>query len=341
MKKNTTDKVIDNIPTPQKLSFEGDYIDLLPAPVIIVDNALIVKRLNAAARNLFKDPIINTSFTDIFDPVNTNEKQIFTHELFNGMPKLNYEVALKIDGKLLNFLVSTASLKDDHEISQGYIITLTEITKQIENLNIINTELKEKSILLKEIHHRIKNNLQIINSILTLQMYYAQNQELSVLLVELQARIRTIALIHEKLYQTDNPTEINICSFMKDLSKILIQIYDVNSDFIRFICDIEEIVLETDIVLQLGLIINELITNSIKHAFPSGKGEILVSFQLIGDKYELHFKDDGIGIPDNFLSNKTETLGSQLLETLIQQLNGTLKIKSKPGTEYIITFPGS
>jgi two-component sensor histidine kinase len=235
--------------------------------------------------------------------------------------------------------MTSTVLKNKKGIVDGYVIALSDISEQIENYNLIRTELNGKTILLKEIHHRVKNNLQLINSILTLQMYYGQDDKLTTLLTGLQARIRTIALIHEKLYQTDNPSELNVCYFLKDLKSILIQVYDLNTDLITFNCDIEEIVLETDIVLQLGLITNELITNSIKYAFPNGKGEILISFKNLGNKYELLIKDDGVGISGDPNLKKPETMGSQLLETLIEQINGTSKINTRNGTEYIISFP--
>ena len=315
-----------------------DYFELLPVPVIFVDNSLLIIRINRHAAGLFSTSIMNTSLPAIFKLHNSTEKEI-TLTLFQAGDFSNREVTYETEDRIITLLMSFAPIKNENENVSGYIITLTDVTSQVNELNSITQELKEKSLLLKEIHHRIKNNLQIINSIITLQIYYAKNEELNELLIGLQTRIKTIALIHEKLYQTDHPSELNVCYFMKDLQKILVQVYEVNPEFIRFNCDVEEILLETDIVLQLGLIVNELMTNSVKYAFPSGKGNIYFSFKLIGDKYELLFKDDGIGIPDDILLNKTETLGSQLLETLIEQLNGKSVIKSNHGTEYIITFP--
>jgi two-component sensor histidine kinase len=318
---------------------DADLFNEISIPVLLVDNNLLVLRINNAARGLFGSSIINVHFPALFKLITTDQKLVSLTDLFHEQTISGQEVSFVGVGKVLTFLISAAPQKDLTGITTGFTITLTDITNQIQDLKKLNIELKEKTFSLKEIHHRIKNNLQIINSILTLQMYYAGNNELSVLLTGLQARIRTIALIHEKLYQTDNPSKLNICYFLKDLQKILIQVYELNTDFIIFNCEIEEIVLDTDIVLQLGMIINELITNSIKYAFPSGKGIIYTSFKMIGDNYELNVKDDGIGMTNDILSHKAETLGSQLLETLIQQLNGSVKINAKNGTEYIISFP--
>ena len=326
MKKNKPSKETQSVQNTSQspgLTDGVDFFNVIPVPVLSVDDNLLIRRINSSASALFGNSIINSHLPDFLK---------LKTEFDKSASITKQEVLFEKDGKLLNFLMTAAPLKDNKDIALGYIITLTDFNEQF-------AELEEKTILLKEIHHRIKNNLQIINSILTLQMYYAKNEELTLLLTGLQARIRTIALIHEKLYQTDNLSEINICYFLKDLQNILVQIYELDTNFIVFSCDIEEIELDTDTVLQLGLIVNELITNSVKYAFPSGKGNIYTSFKVIGDRYELCFKDDGIGMPEEFLSLKTETLGSQLLETLIEQLNGTVRINSKNGTEYIISFP--
>jgi two-component sensor histidine kinase len=342
MKKSRSPKEtngIQNTPQSPGLTDGLDFFNVIPVPVFYLDTNLLIKKMNYAASLLFGETIINVPFFDLFQLKPGADKAVSITVLLNNQELIKHEVSFTKDGKQYNFVMSASQPKGNKKIDSGYIITLTDITEQVDDHKKVTAELEEKIILLKEIHHRIKNNLQIINSILTLQMYYAKNEELTVLLTGLQARIRTIALIHEKLYQTENLSEINIGYFLKDLQNILVQIYELNTNSIVFRSDIEEIELDTDTVLQVGLIVNELITNSVKYAFPLGNGNIHTSFKIIGNKYELCYKDDGIGIPEEFLSHTTETLGSQLLETLVEQLNGTVKINVKNGTEYIISFP--
>ncbi len=343
MKKSKASNISENIKEVSTSPLSRDEVIIfnsIPAPILTIDKTILITNINKSAERIFGKEIINKYFQSLIYLKDTNGKRISIESLFDGHDISRKEVCFGTDSKSINFLMSASTIKTNDVIS-GYTIILTDITEQIEAYNEVCLELKEKTFLLKEIHHRIKNNLQIINSILTLQMYYEKNDELTILLSGLQARIRTIALIHEKLYQTDNPSEINICHFLKDLLNILVQVYELNIDSITFVCDIEEIVLETDKVLQIGLITNELITNSVKYAFPSGKGIIFIGFKINGGNYELHIKDDGIGMPEDFHKHKSETLGSQLLETLIEQLNGTAEINTNNGTEYIISFPGS
>jgi PAS domain S-box-containing protein len=205
----------------------------------------------------------------------------------------------------------------------------------------VQQSLKEKDVLLKEVHHRVKNNMQIISSILNLQSSYVTDAYTLALLKESQNRIKTMAYIHESLYQNKSFTSVNFSEYIQTLSSNIIQSYVISSEKIDLILNLEKISLNLDLSIPAGLIINELITNAIKHAFPNlHKGKILLNLKSENNMVYLEVKDNGVGIPPELDYNNTNTLGLQLVNTLIDQLGGEIKFNSKKdiGTEVLIKF---
>lgn len=199
--------------------------------------------------------------------------------------------------------------------------------------------LKEKEVLLKEIHHRVKNNLQIISSILNLQSSFVHDEKILDLLQESRNRIRSMAIIHENLYRTTNFSSINFSSYIKNLSISLLASYRINEKNVELDCEMDEVDLELDQAIPCGLIVNELITNSIKYAFPNDrKGKIVIRIEEKDNKIEILVKDDGVGLPENYDIEKSDTLGLQLVLTLVQQLDGVIQLNNLGGTEYLIIF---
>ena len=196
-------------------------------------------------------------------------------------------------------------------------------------------------MLLKEVHHRVKNNMQIISSILNLQSSYVTDNYTLALLKESQNRIKTMAYIHESLYQNKSFTSVNFSEYIQTLSKNIIQSYVLSSEKIELILNLEKINLNLDVSIPAGLIVNELITNAIKHGFPGDKkGTIFLDLKAENNTIHLVVKDNGIGIPVGIDYNNTNTLGLQLVNTLIDQLDGEIKFKSEKGkgTEVLIKF---
>ncbi len=201
----------------------------------------------------------------------------------------------------------------------------------------IRDSLAEKEVLLKEIHHRVKNNMQIISSLLNLQLQHVQEEEASNVLIESQGRVKTMAMIHEKLYQSPDLTRIRFRDYIQKLAYDILYTYGVKAGSIELEMDIDNIELGMETSIPCGLIINELVTNSVKYAFPEGKGTIIIQFKG-QDELQLIIKDDGIGLPREIDLEHTETLGLQLVLNLVKQLNGELTINRSQGTEYIIKF---
>jgi PAS domain S-box-containing protein len=249
-----------------------------------------------------------------------------------------FEVLLKPGDKTYWLEVFMSPIFD----TKGEVIEVSMVAhdssekKQI-SLNI-GESLKEKEILLKEIHHRVKNNLQVISSILNLQSSFVTDENTLEILQESRNRIRTMAIIHENLYRTEDFSSINFSSYLENLLGNLVASYRINEEVVLE-TNLEEVDLVLDQAIPCGLLVNELITNALKYAWKqSEKGTITINLYQKGTEIHLNIFDDGIGLPFNFKETKPETLGLQLVETLIEQLDGELEVKNENGTKYFIKF---
>ena len=202
----------------------------------------------------------------------------------------------------------------------------------------IVSSLKEKEVLLKEIHHRVKNNLQVISSILNLQSSFITDEKILSILQESRNRVRTMAIIHENLYRTEDFSSINFSEYLDNLMGNLISSYRVNQQ-ILLIKDLDNVDLILDQAIPTGLIVNEIISNSLKYAWGENKkGKITISLKEKNGVVFLEISDNGTGLPGKFKDLQTETLGLQLVATLIEQLDGDIKTENENGTKYFIKF---
>ncbi len=212
-----------------------------------------------------------------------------------------------------------------------------QIKKQLE------TSLKEKEILLKELHHRVKNNLQVISSLLRLQTHYIDRNNMDMILKETQNRVKSMALIQERLYRKENLRNIDITSYIIELSYNLIVSYKVDLQDIRIKKDMDRrIMLTVDKAIPCGLILNELITNCIQHAFRKDQPDKTIELKLeqINDKLHITVKDNGIGISHD-IEEDPKTFGFLIVKMLVDQLEGKIRLaKIDIGTEFILSFPG-
>jgi two-component sensor histidine kinase len=201
--------------------------------------------------------------------------------------------------------------------------------------------LREKDILVKEVHHRVKNNLQMIDSLLSLQEKKISDAEAKVLFLESKNRIKSIAMIHEKLYGNRNMAEIDCSDFLGSLTASILSSYSLTPGIVTLITDIKGVVLGIDKAIPYSLLVNELVSNSIKYAYgPGEKGTITVSSYYQDGNYYLSVRDDGSGMPEGFDFNNTATFGMQLVRILVEQLDGNVELRtSAEGSEFIIVFP--
>ncbi len=201
-------------------------------------------------------------------------------------------------------------------------------------------EAKKKQLLLTEIYHRVKNNLQIVMSLLNLQSQKTKDKNVIDIFKDSQNRIKSMALIYERLYKSRDMTGINFKEYIHDLAYNIFRSYGVNSGNVNLKMDICDCILNLDTATPCGLIVTELVSNSLKHAFPSGrKGELLISLTIDSNgKYILIVSDNGIGFPKEIDFRKTNTLGMQLITSLVSQIKGTIELDRSSGTEFRIEF---
>lgn len=206
----------------------------------------------------------------------------------------------------------------------------------------LKDSLDEKEILVKEIHHRVKNNLMIISSLLNLQSHYITDEKALNIFKESQNRAKSMALIHERLYRTDSMRRIDFDDYIHTLATDLFHTYRLGPG-INLTLDLEPVKLDVNSAIPLGLIVNELVTNSLKYAFPEGMGELSIKFRSLnkGDEFELVISDNGVGFPSDLDFRKVDSLGLQLVSNLTSQLNGTIDLENTHGTRFTIRFKES
>lgn len=246
---------------------------------------------------------------------------------------------------ILDAIMSLARLDFSKKIEiDGQADSLTAIAAGVNMLgeelreNVVS--LKEKEQLLKELHHRVKNNMQIIISMLKLQTVNEDNERLLALVQDSQSRIGAMALVHEMLYSTKDFVFTSLREYVDFLSASLFMSYAPPEHGISLEMSIDEgIYFEIDYMIPLGLILNEMMSNSLKHGFPEATGKITVSASVSDDGwYEIKYSDDGVGLPGNFDITESETLGTQLIIMLTEQLDGKIEIFNKKGLTYKIRF---
>lgn len=283
------------------------------------------------------------------------------------MPKFSAPAALKLlqeSGLDLPFIIVSATISEeiavaamkagahDFVLKSNLARLVPAVERELREVEVrlarrqaeeqIKLALQEKEVLLREVHHRVKNNLQIISSLLNLQAKYLNDEQILEIFKNSQNRIETMALIHEKLYQSEDLSRIDFAQYIRKLTHNLFFAYAVDSNLIKLKVSIENVFFGVDTVIPCGLIINELVSNSLKHAFPTGRsGEICVNiFQLNDDnKIALVVSDNGIGIPGEFNLKSLKSLGLRLVNILTNQLKGNIELERTRGVEFKVVFP--
>lgn len=230
-------------------------------------------------------------------------------------------------------------IKDEREVVIEVSCIAHDITDQKAAEENIRQSLKEKEVLLKEVHHRVKNNLQVISSILNLQSSYVKDKKSLDLLLESQNRIKSMAFVHESLYQTKDFSNINFSSYVENICSNLVHSYSNPDNPPALNMELDNIQLNLDTAIPCGLIINELISNALKYAFKGKEqGRLDVQVKSQKEKLKIVIADNGKGLPENIDYRNTESLGLQLVVTLVEQINGKIALETKKGTKFTIEF---
>lgn len=212
--------------------------------------------------------------------------------------------------------------------------------KLAEKNDIISKALAEKEVLLREIHHRVKNNLQVISSLLSLQSRRVRDEATATAILESRNRVKAMALIHQNLYREDNLTGVDASAYISKLVENLFETYNVNANQITFEKDIQPLNVDIDTIIPFGLIINELISNALKYAFPHGtSGKIKVQLKEEHGKLALQVEDNGVGLPEGFNLQKLNSFGYKLIHVFSKKMQGVLDVQSQQGTRVRLVAP--
>ncbi|MGK7371742.1 MAG: histidine kinase dimerization/phosphoacceptor domain -containing protein, partial [Candidatus Halalkalibacterium sp. M3_1C_030] len=303
-------------------NFMDDIIESMADSLVVTDASGIIQRVNSSTiellgydedelkgkplPSLFSDPELIDKYLEAADAVENREAEY-----------------LKKDGGTIPISLSLGTIHDAEGEKQGIVSVASDITKRKEAEEQITKSLKEKEILLSEIHHRVKNNLAVISGLLQMQIWETQDTAAETALKDSQLRVQSIALVHEKLYQSENLSYIQFDYYIRDLLQAISSTYMDSHVSVNIKTELEDIILNINQAIPCSLLLNELIVNAYKHAFDTETGgNIYVRTLKKDDTIYLYVKDDGMGLPPDFDLDEASSLGMTLINTLTQQLNG-------------------
>ena len=323
------------------ITFSKQYVDniieSMGDALIVTDEKLEIIKVNSAALSLLgyrKDEIMGQPLADMFfndeneELLNLNENSVLE----------NYETYFqRINGDTFPVSLSKSIIYNNDETIEGAVCVVSDITERKKSERVIKNSLEEKEILLAEIHHRVKNNLAVISGLLQMQRWETENKATQEVLQDCQLRVKSIALVHEKLYQSDNLSNIQFDKYVRELVDEIDKTYANSDTDITFETDIVPIVLSINQAIPCSLLLNELIVNAHKHAFKDREdGVVRITLSRDDQLIKLTVKDDGIGMDENTGSKKS--LGMSIVYTLVKQLDGTLEVRNEDGAVFNIFF---
>ena len=329
-------------------AFLAAVLDNIEESIIICNDEGLIVRFNEAARRLHglpEQPIPPDQWAEYYDlrqvdgvtPLSKDDIPLFRALQGDLVHDMEIVVAPKHSNPV--FLVCNGqALIDKAGIKIGAVIAMHDITERKQAEEQIKASLKEKETLLQEIHHRVKNNMNVVSGLLSLHKNSTQNEEVKNALQESQGRVYAMSAVHEALYNAQNMAEIDLMDYLNKLSRSLLQTYSVNPGKVQFKISGDDVRVDIEKASPLGLTINELISNALKYAFPDDrKGKIEVILQKQENRLALTIIDDGVGIPEEFDWKNSGSLGLKLVHNLIEgQLNGSVEMDNKTGTRFRI-----
>lgn len=310
------------------------YSSVVAILIAFLASVLIARKISKPIHHLNEvTKKVTTGELNVRSEIKTGDELEGLSDSFNIMTRSLSEAQAELEKRVSE---RTAELAESNSALEK------EIIERKKGEEIIKASLSEKEILLKEIHHRVKNNLQIISSLLYLQGKKIVNEDIQNILKDSQTRVKSMSLVHEKLYESKTLSHIDFKEYIKNLTSYIFNYYTHNKKTSLHI-EAENIKLNIDTAGPCGLIINELVSNSIKYAFPKNcdieQPKINITVNKIDElNYTLIIADNGVGLPQNFNINTNKSLGLKLVNSLVAQIEGNIKINLNRGTEYIINF---
>ncbi len=351
--------------TPVYINIEGEELDINEFPPIHFESANtgLQSQVISSGKSVIFNNWHNSKPKALLNfEVDEKTREIRKRKIdeFDNFPRAGLLVPMKSSGEvqgvfMIQSLESHTYTQGDLDFLEGVanvtavavqnLKLVSDLDNKVSELAAANEHLQglfsEKEVLLKEVHHRIKNNLQVVSSLLNMQLHSTEDAEAREILRESKSRIRSMALIHERLYKSDDQASIAAGNFIKVIADELFMTYEVGST-VRLETKIEDVALDISTAIPCGLVINELLSNALKYAFPADrKGTISLSLEVTGNGLlNLRISDDGVGLPEDFDFEQSTTLGMTLVRILaIDQLDATLDIDGKNGTTFDLTFP--
>ena len=322
------------------LDYTQSVIEANPDLIVVLDEKGIILDINAAGELLSgipKENLIGTSYFGYLVEDGTLASSFFSL-LKDG--RIENIVHLKrTDGSATPLSIHAMVIRGREGRKDRIIVAAHDITRQKQDEEAIRASLDEKVLLLREVHHRVKNNLQIIISLTNLQMRQTDDPEVKKIMSETQNRVRAMSLVHEKLYRSESLSRIDFADYTRFLATQLFSYFGTDTRRVHLDFSMGEIMVDINTAVPLGLLMNELISNALKHAFPQGReGAISIRGEDTGDLITLVVRDNGIGIPAELDWKNTTSLGMRLVTSLIDQVDGTIVLDRDQGTTFTITI---
>jgi len=311
-----------------------------PDAIFIVDGTHRILYANMLASTLLGEGLRDVIGGGKGGPEQQGKPDLIQHVLASGQIVKREDKLLSRNGRTVWLDSTFMPMYEEGGAAYAVLGVAHDITDRKAMETQIASSLSEKEYLLKEIHHRVKNNLQVISSLLSMQARQTVDPKVKDTLTDSQNRVKSIALVHEKLYQSRSLDRIEYGDYLTKIVTYLLESFNVNPAQVSWKANAKDVYVSIDQAVPCSLIINEMITNSLKYAFPQGrKGEITISFTLEDHNYILDYRDNGVGVPPGANLERAGSLGMQLINGLTRQLDGKLTIDTAAGVHYTIIFP--
>ncbi|MDP1829322.1 MAG: PAS domain S-box protein [Archangium sp.] len=310
--------------------------------ILTLDAGSVVTFVNARMEQITgyrKEEMVGRPVADFLGPIDAATQPARLARRASGISE-EFELAfIRKDGRPVETRLAASPIME-HGNFVGALAMVTDVTERNRNERRVRASLAEKEVLLREVHHRVKNNLQVVSSLLSLQANTVQDEPARIALDESRERIQSIALAHELLYRSDDLARIDFHAYLRELVKVLAAPFVRPEVSVELDLEAPVIELPIDVSVPCGLLVNELLTNALRHAFPSGSpGRVTISCLRRDTLCELSVSDDGVGIAPGVVSGQPRTLGLRLVNSLVRQLGGELEVVVERGSRFSVRFP--